>query len=234
MKTFGVVAVVVSLLLGGCAVAPPPRMAGDQGSALGVDYGVENSQTSLFAGDATLLSDADIDRILRYPYAAPQQSRVAVLALGQERSYGYSDELARSGEEIRSSVIAELNKASTVTDVSFLPSLLVPQTRSVAHLREAATRYQANILVVYQASCRTYDKYRMFSASSSKSFCNIEAVVLDVRTGIVPFSTTVTQEFVTTQSSADTNFYETMIKAEAGAIRTGLVKVASRIAGFLG
>jgi hypothetical protein len=189
---------------------------------------------SLFSGDSAVLSDAEIDRILKFNYVPPAQSRVAVLALGQETWLGYSDELARSGEEIRGEFTAQLKTASTVTSASYLPSLLIPSRRSVASFREAAARYQADLLVVYQTSCRTYEKYRMFSANTSKSFCNVEALVLDVRTGLVPFTTVATQELTVNQSDSEINSYETMRKAELGAIRDALGRIGTSVSAYLG
>ena len=219
--------------MAGCETAPPASRIGS-GSASNVYEPSENQPlASLFTGDAAVLSDADIDRILRYKYTLPKQARIAILPLGQNLWFGYSDELARNSEEVRKSFIARLLEGSNIVSASYLPTLLIPTNRSVAHLREAATRYQADLLIVYQTSCRTYEKYKMFGANSSKSFCNIEAVILDVRTGIVPFTTAATQEFVATQSHDDTNFYETMRKAELTAIRDCLVKIGSQVVDYL-
>lgn len=114
--------------------------------------GETSRSDSLFSGDAAVLSDAEIDRILKFNYVPPTQARVAVLPLGQEAWFGYSDELARSGEEIRGQFAAQLKSSPAVTSVSYLPSLLIPSKRSVASFREAAARYQADLLVVYQTS----------------------------------------------------------------------------------
>lgn len=62
------------------------------------------------------------------------------MGLGQQLWFGYSDELARSGEEIRHNLIATLEQATSVTEASFLQTLLVPSNRSVTHYREAAAR----------------------------------------------------------------------------------------------
>lgn len=189
--------------------------------------------TSLFADDATVLSDADIDRILRFHYVPPAQARIAVLALGQEVWFGYSDELAHTVAEVRSEFARQLKSTPTVTEVSFLPSLLVPTKRSVGLFREAAARYQADLLVVYQSSCRTYEKSRLFTASTSKSFCNVEAAILDVRTGLVPFATAATKDLTVSKNPDDLNIYETMRKAELGAIREALATIGSEMSAYL-
>lgn len=142
------------------------------------------------------MSDADIARILAYQYSPPARAKVGIMGLGQQLWFGYSDELARSGEEIRHNLIATLEQATSVTEASFLQTLLVPLNRSVTHYREAAARSQSDLLLICQASCRTYEKFRFYRASESKAFRTVEALPLDVRTGIVPFTSTVTRELL--------------------------------------
>ena len=222
--------VVAVLLCAACETAPPVQSSSPSATRVEAE---REAPTSLFAEDAVVLSDTDIDRILRFHYVPPAQTRVAVLALGQEVWSGYSDELARTGADVRSDFSRELKTAASVTEVSFLPSLLVPSKRSVGLYREAAARYQADLLVVYQSSCRTYEKYRFFSASTTKSYCNVEAVVVDVRTGLVPFATAATKDVTVSENRADMNMSETMRKAELGAIREALVKIGAEISAYL-
>jgi hypothetical protein len=193
----------------------------------------DDQKGSLFAGDAAVVSDTDIDRILKFQYHAPRQIRIAVLPFARETWFGYSDELARTGNEVRSQLLSELRSNPRITQAAFLPTLLIPSKSTVPYFREAAARYQADLLLIYQAACRTYDKNRLFAASQGKSYCNVEALLLDTRTGIVPFTTNASEEFTTTQSRADANLYETMRKAELNAIRSALLKVGGQTSDFL-
>lgn len=221
------------LLLAGCATPPPQVMAAGDERAGQSSIAMESAEPSLFSGDALLLSDADIARILAYQYSPPAQARVGIMGLGQQLWFGYSDELARSGEEIRRNLVNTLEMAPTVTQASFLPALLVPSQRSVAHYREAAARTQADLLLIYQASCRTYEKFRFFRASEAKAFCTVEALLLDVRTGIVPFTSTVTTELVIVESKDDINIYETRRRSELNAIGGALGRLGASVVAYL-
>jgi hypothetical protein len=57
----------------------------------------------------------------------------------------------------------------------------------------------------------------------------VEAAILDVRTGLVPFATAATKDLTVTKNPDDLNIYETMRKAELGAIREALVKIGAEI-----
>jgi hypothetical protein len=220
-------------LLSGCATAPPHAVGLGDELARERPVATDSSVQSLFSGDAALLSDADIARILAYKYLPPERARVGVLGLGQQLWFGYSDELARSGEDLRRDLLATLKQAPPVAEASFLPGLLVPSNRSVAHYREAAARTQSDLLLIYQASCRTYEKFRMFRASEAKAFCTVEALLLDVRTGIVPFTNTVTRELLIVESKDDFSIYETRRRSELNAIRDALNQVAGAVVAYL-
>lgn len=220
----------VALLVSACGTTPANRPEAPYRS-IGSDYSAE-SQTSLFSSDAGVLSDQDIDRILKYKYTPPRPSRIAILALGRQFLIGYSTELARSGEEVRNAFTGQLKSSPAITRVAFLPELLVPQKRTVAYLREAATRFQADTLLVYQAECHSYTKYHLFSADEAKSYCTVEAALVDVRTGIVPFTTTATEVFSVKESGEDSNIFETHQKAELTAIRASLLRVADDVVTF--
>ena len=231
IRNLSLVAVIV---LVGCSVSGPQRFAGDDaGSRLAMQPPIQPREPSLFSSDASVLSDSDIDRILAYEYQRPVQAKLAVMGLGQQVWMGFSDELARSGELIRARLIAALQDANSVESAEFLPSLLIPSSRSVAYFREAAARSQSELLLVYQSSCRTYEKFRFLQASQSKAFCTVEAVLLDVRTGIVPFTSTSTEELVITKNDQDTSIYETRRRAELSGVSKALESLGIEIAGFL-
>lgn len=226
-----VLLLVVTILVSACSTAPRSSEPSSYRS-LGSSSSYKESRTSLFTNDASVLSDQDIDRILKYKYTAPHKSRIAILALGRLFIIGYSSELARSGEQIRKAFTDQLKSSPAVVSARFLPDLLVPQKRTVAYLREAATRFQADTLLVYQTECRSYTKWHFFAADEARSYCTIEAAVVDVRTGIVPFTTTATEMFTVTKTKADADFYETKQKAENQAIKAALLKIARDVVGF--
>jgi hypothetical protein len=223
-----VLLLVVAILVSACD-SPAPRAPSAPYRSLGSDSGYGESRTSLFTDDASVLSDQDIDRILRFKYATPRESHIAILALGRMFILGYSTELARSGEEIRKAFTDQLKSSPAVVRASYLPDLLVPQKRTVGYLREAATRFQADTLLVYQTECNEYQQSHLFFANEARAYCTIEAALVDVRTGILPFTTTATEVFTVKQAPEDTDIFETQQKAEMKAIRAALLRIAGDV-----
>jgi hypothetical protein len=222
-----------ALALAGCSTTYSAERPGSYYDGALAGAVLERETESLFTSDEAILSSADIERILAYRWQAPPLNRIGIVALGQNLWFGYSEELTRSGTEIQTRLVNRLRASPRVYDASYVPTLLIPQKRAVGHFREAAARYQADLIMVYQASCRTYDKYRLFSPDEAKSYCNVEAVLLDTRTGIVPFTVTASRDFMTKETRADLNFRETLARAELAALADALDEIGGEVVTFL-
>ncbi len=188
---------------------------------------------SLFSGDESVLSDEAIGRILEYEYTPPTLSRVALMPFGREIWSEWSEELALASDRMRTDILGQLVSSSRIYDASYLPSILIPQQKTVPHLREAAARYQADLLLVYRSYCRSFERYRLFAADRSKAYCGVEAVLLDTRTGLVPFTSVALESFEAIENEGDINFQETMLKAQLSATEAALGAVVGEIVRFL-
>lgn len=231
MKKYLLVLVSLSALAGCSTSYTEDRPDAYYGAARGFEAPAETE--SLFTSDEAVLSSADIEKILAFRYTPPRLNRIGIVALGRNFGFGYSEELTRSGADIQAKLTGRLRASPRVYDASYMPTLLIPQKRTVGHFREAAARYQADLIMVYRASCRTYDKYRFFAPNQAKSYCNVEAVLLDTRTGIVPFSVTASRDFMTKVTREDLNFQETLARAELAALADALDEIGGAVVTFL-
>ncbi|MEO0616582.1 MAG: hypothetical protein AAFY69_10670 [Pseudomonadota bacterium] len=218
-------------LLAGCA-SPVSTTARPDDYYASVDTGPAGG--SLFAGDARTLSDDSIQRILNYRYEPPALSRIALMPFGREVWSRWSEELAVAAANMETEVLNGLRASPRVYDASYLPSILVPKKHTVPYLREAAARYQADLLLVYRSYCRSFDRYRLFRADESRAYCGVEAVLLDTRTGLVPFTTVATRAYTISRDKNDNNFSETRMRAQLDATAQALGDVSDEIVGFLG
>lgn len=219
------------LFLGGCAV---PVSTSSRPDAYYEASDADQAGGSLFSGDAETLSDDAIQRILDFRYEPPPLSRVALMPFGREVWSSWSEELALATESLRAKVLDQLQASPRIYDASYLPSILVPQNRTVPRLREAAARYQADLLLVYRSYCQSFDRYRFFAADKSRAYCGVEAVLLDTRTGLVPFTTVATRSYDVVENRNDTNFGETRLRAQLDATAAAMGDVSAEIVRFLG
>ncbi len=192
---------------------------------------VQPDGVSLFRGDSALLTDADIDRILSFNFKLRAQNRLVVLAIG--RTSLWSEESAKVQEENTRVFIDRLKTARAIREVAELPMLLVPEKQTVPYLREAGARFQADLLLVYQPRVRTFSKYRTLGKDEVKALCTVEAILLDVRTGIIPYTTSASETILAARGEGDLNFSETVAKVTAEAIGNAMNRVAENLAKYL-
>jgi hypothetical protein len=197
---------------------PPETILGSESSG---------PQDSLFKGDQALLSDQDIARILNSRLSLTDRHRMAILSLGSNS--WWSEDLADIEAKNFEGLLQALRAAPQLTEVRLLPSLLVPEKRTVPYLREAAARIQADLLFVYTTRIQTFRRDRFLKPNEVHAQCVAESVLLDVRTGIVADTARATENIALTKTASDLNFNETVARAEADARGKALVSLAQAV-----
>jgi hypothetical protein len=194
----------------------------------------EAATESLFASDDEALRGESIEKILSVKVVIPDKARLAILRLGPDTYWSRpSDDVARLDRDIEKDFIGQLRNCGRLSDASLLPSLMVPSRRTVPHLRLASARYQADLLLIYRSASRFHDKQRLIGSDEIKAQCTVEAILLDVRTGLVPFASVAAQEYVGKKSEKEFDFAETVARAEMKAVSTALGQVAGDLTRFL-
>jgi hypothetical protein len=223
----------VAIAHSSCAsVATQPRRANDPRGLVASDA---KEPVSLFPSDTAILTDAEIARILDVRVGLRNRVRLAVLHLdhrSMDFGYLYGGEGVPIGW-LNADMFALLRKLERVHDASYLPSVLIPAKLTVGHLREAGARYQADLLLIFRTECRTYQQYRLFRASQAKAYCLADAALLDVRTGIVPFTSRATKDYLIEEKDTEIDLAETVRRSEQTAVEAAMLENATNLASFL-
>jgi hypothetical protein len=200
-------------------------------------------EASLFQSDQSVLDEAAIKQILTSKFSLPASIKVAVLKLKRDerqalRYYGYnywrSEDYLKTQQSFLDKLSEEIHVSERVLEVAVLPEILSPKVPTIPTIRETAVRMQSDILLVYYLTSDIYQKYRVFKKNEAKAFCTCEAFFLDIRTGLIPFSTIITEEFYTEKQETDASFNETTLRAENGAVLNALSALGKEAVEFLG
>jgi len=227
---------VTACCLTGCVSAKRPVMSSAAYQAQ------PQLESSLFPSDQAILSDGAIKQILSSKVELPKEAKLAVMKFPTSNSaaaryygsyYWREEEYLKTEQHYSETLSATLSASKRIAEVTHLPSLLVPKAASIPLLREATVRMQADLLLVFRISSDTYYKYTLFAKDQVKAYSTCEAVLLDVRTGIVPFTRVITREKLMKKNSSDLDLTETMRKAETEASVDALKMVAEELASFL-
>ena len=215
----------------GCAkrvAAPPPPPAPE--SILG-DTDNDRSQASLFKGDQAILSDQDIARILGTQLKLTDRHSLAILNLSSMNPW--SQDLVDIEAKNFDSLVGALKASGQLTEVRLLPSLLVPEKRTIPYLREAAARIQADLLFVYTTRIQYFRRDRFFKADEVRAQCVAESILLDVRTGIVVHTDRASENIATKKTPGDLNFDETVARAQSEARGKAMLSLANALTAYL-
>lgn len=207
----------LAVVLCGCQL-PSPQYTTPYDSAALVGRKETPLEGSLFPSDQAVLSDEAISRVLAGKVELPPRTRVAIIKFPDSRLYGrhyWSDEdFVKVQQQHIDALSTALQSTSQIQHVVPLPSLMTPEKPSIPVLREAAVRVQADLLLVFRIGSDTYSKYRLFARDKVKAYSTCELVLLDVRTGVVPFTSVITRERIEEKTASDLDFAETMRRAE--------------------
>ncbi len=180
------------------------------------DYAAkEPITTSLFPSDQAVLGDEAVRRILESKLELPVKAKLALMKFPEgEGSRWRNEEYLKLQESQVDTLTRALLASDQIVEVMPLPSLMTPSRVSIPILREAAVRMQADLLLVFRVGSDTYSQYRTFAKDKVKAYSTCELVLLDVRTGLVPFTRVVSREQLELKQSTDLGTSEALRRAE--------------------
>ncbi len=194
---------------------------------------------SLFNDKASTINEEGIQKILDGSFKLPTQLRVAIVKLENSQvrrnywSYWSDEEYLKTQQSYLDLFAERFRQSSRVIKLSVIPDLLISKTPSFTNIREAAVRMQADIVVVYSISGDIYSKYKFLSKPDIKAFATTQLIILDVRTGLVPFSTIVTKDFLAHKGKEEINNTEARNRIQNEAVLMTINEIGQQVTEFL-
>jgi len=202
------------------------------------DYYTNDSiiSQSLFNDRQATISEENIQKILNGSYKLPEKVRIAVIKLdgNEDRRYYWNDENYLKNQQAYIDLFTEkLKQSPRVTSVNLIPDILMSKKPSFTGIREAAVRMQADVVLVYSITSDIYTKYRAFSKTDVKAFATTQIVILDVRTGLIPFSSISTKESVSQKKTGELETSEVINRVKKEAVTFTIQEITQKLSDFL-
>ena len=148
---------------------------------------------SLFTADDLVATDEAVQTILNSKVLVPEQSRVAVVLLGDRPSWwGWNKDIARDSDRIYNEFLTSLESHENILAAEYVPRLLMPQSVDISSLRLAALRMRCDFLLVYTTRTGEYTDDKLFGTDVVRAHAAVESLLIDVRTGTVPSTSVIT------------------------------------------
>ena len=195
---------------------------------------------SLFKDKDSTLSEEAIQTLLNGKIVFPDTLRIAVFNYAPQKSNYYNHFYRWDNEEYlglqqayMETVVSGLKASKRVKKVILMPSILANSTSSLTQLREATVRLQADLLLIFHLQSDLYYKYRLFKKDEAKAYANCEALLMDIRTGMIPHADVLTNEQLIQKKDQDFDV-ETMQKRAVKASVLGVLEeITQSIAAFI-
>ncbi len=194
---------------------------------------------SLFETKDQSISEENIQKVLNGTIHIPDTVRIAVFKYASNStnkyySYYWNDEeYLKTQQSYVDTLIHQLKNSNRIQKIITVPSLMVDSSPNMTQLRETAVRLQADLLLVFSINSDIYYKYKSFQKNEAKAYATVETLLMDIRTGIIPHTSIVTQELHIQKGEEDWTNAETKKRAENGAIYKSLHLTGEKAFDFL-
>lgn len=248
MRTLLGLIVFTAWLCGGCASAKHFDASGDFAQhSFGLEYpatlstGVANSYgrfespigASLIPEDQKAIGNDAVDVLLTGKLKLPEHAKLAVVCLGGGAYLNWgSPDTHKLSERNDARLVEQLKTSKRVNDVLLVPPLLIERA-TVSSLRAVAARCQADLLLIYAGRHQSYTRSRFLQGDRATAYCRVEAVLIDVRSGVAALTTAATDDFKVEQSKEGYTFAETLSNAQAESLGRALGEVAGKVVKYL-
>lgn len=232
-----VIYLILIIGLSSCSVSRPIGQSTQRVSAKGYYEPEPPITKSLFDDKSSTISEENIQKILDGDYSLPNNLRVSLVKLESiqsRRNYYWNDEeYLKSQQQYLDLFTSKFKQSARVQKVSKIPDLLISNNPTFTSIREAAVRTQSDIVVIYSINSDLYSKYKLFAKSDIKAFATTQLIILDVRTGLIPFSTIVTKEYQSKRQENELNDNEAANRIKNEAVLLTIQEIGERIKLFL-
>lgn len=191
---------------------------------------------SLFSDKSASISEQSIQKILDGHYRLPDELRVAFVNLSslETKRFHWNDEQYLKAQQNYLDLFSgQFRASSRVRKISTIPDILISSSPTFTGIREAAVRTQSDIVVIYAIQDDIYSKFKFLTKARIKAFATTQLIVLDVRTGLIPFTTIVTRDFEDQKIESDFSESETRFRIKNQAVELTIREIGHQLSNFL-
>lgn len=149
---------------------------------------------SFFKKEANSFTEKQIKTLLSSKVNLRKPLKVAVVKLGNKNNSWYNSPNSFSGgsmnvsEKNEKAIKGILKRSKYIKDISFIPSFMMPEENTIRNLRDTAALFQADLILIIQSSSIMEFDTNLLANNEAKATASIEAIMVDVLTGVVPYT----------------------------------------------
>ncbi len=186
------------------------------------------------------LSSEQISNLLSKKVNLKRPLKMAVVKLIHQNDI-YSNDITYSEIKFQQTIMTNetakhfkyiVEKSNYIKDVSLIPDFIMPKEDDFKSLRDVAALMQADLLLILQTKRYTDYDFNLTKKNEAKAIATIQAIVLDVKTGVIPFTSIATNEFLAKKGKKDFSNKELEIRATISAESNALKELSKDLATY--
>ena len=198
--------------------------------------GISTIAWAIYKGDGIWELQFNID-MLRNPqnkedflkYTVPHEVAHIVNFEIYEGNYWSSEGYMSIQDQYEEILTDAFTAMENISSIIILPSFMINENMTIRDMREASSRLQCNILVVYKITSDIFSNYINNQEEGYKAYATCEAFLLHTKSGSIPLSISIIETFLTVKNAEDIDKEATMKRAEQEAIKLVLQKLLNEI-----
>jgi hypothetical protein len=213
------------LLLAGCA-----SVHKDYGYMSEASYQAKDRLEGGLVGPNQELNEVGIQKLLANRVVLPKQVRLAIVRLpGTTVNQGF-DEIR---DDTATGFYQKSNWGPRVGAVIPTPELLLSKNPTLASLRQTGAYLQADAVLVVKPLVRSDWKFMAFEKNKATATTTLEVILIDTRTGAVPYTTIVTESVSVAKSDQDFSETDYQLRTKKDSEAKAMLKVPEDLKIFL-
>lgn len=192
-------------------------------------------RSSLMKPENALIPEEGIQRLLASRIEIPKRAKLAVHSFSHrsvELGRWTRPEILEARKDALGALEGPLGETGRFSEITHVPTMLLPAEPSITRLREAAALMQADLLLVYATRSERVTSTYLFVANEVKVVTGVEVFLMDVKTGVIPYAETFEGIRTVKQSKEDDRLAETQRRAEREGVLDVLRQTAESLKGF--
>lgn len=176
------------------------------------------------------LSTNEINELLSQKVNHKRNLKMAVFKLNLEKTEIHEADMSTPERALLFKNV--LTHSQYIKDISMIPSFMQPEKIDFKGLRDTAALMQADLLLVLTARNRFDYDYNLIEKNEVYTLSTIEAAIIDVKTGVFPYTAIATAKHIEKKNDNDFNNEEFKIRAIRKAEDKALVEVTKSISEY--
>ena len=196
-------------------------------------------KAAFFKNEGQNYSETQIKDLLEKKINLNKPLKIAVVKLGHEIQQTYMSGVTEN-RQLQQTATKEnvkafksiMNQASRIKDISFVPNFMMPEEPSIRNLRDVAALMQANLLLVILSQTDADFDFHFHKKNEAKAQATLESIIVDVKTGVIPFTSIATGTALLNKDDSDFSNKEFRIRTIIAAEDNALSELAQDIGNY--